>query len=64
MQIKLEEGKYPTVQDFVLDVRAIFENCLLYNPADSVYAKAALKLRSFFESVLTKDLMEKVEDTS
>ncbi|CCA68335.1 related to putative histone acetylase [Serendipita indica DSM 11827] len=59
MQTKLEGGKYAQVDAFVADVRAIVENCLLYNPQDSVYAKAAIKLNRYFETSLLKELMEK-----
>ncbi len=62
MQSKLEQGKYTVVDMFVVDVRTIIQNCLLYNPGDSVYAKAALKLRRYFEDVLLKELSETQED--
>jgi histone acetyltransferase len=59
MQTKLEGGKYTEVEAFVTDVRAIVENCRQYNPPDSVYAKAAVKLLRYFEGTLLKELLEK-----
>lgn len=59
MQTKLESGKYTEVDLFVMDVRTICDNCLKYNPGDSVYAKAAGKLRRYFEGTLLKDLQER-----
>lgn len=59
MQTKLENGEYTQVSRFIQDVRVIGENCLAYNPHDSVYAKAASKLMRYFELVLLKELEEK-----
>lgn len=59
MQTKLENGEYTQVTRFIQDVRVIGENCLAYNPHDSVYAKAASKLMRYFELVLLKELEEK-----
>ncbi|KAG8834704.1 histone acetyltransferase [Serendipita sp. 399] len=59
MQTKLESGKYTDVETFVMDVKTIAQNCLLYNPSDSVYAKAAVKLSRYFENTLLKELLEK-----
>ncbi|KAG8825539.1 histone acetyltransferase [Serendipita sp. 401] len=59
MQTKLEGGKYTDIEAFVTDVKAIAQNCLLYNPSDSVYAKAAVKLLRYFENTLLKELLEK-----
>ncbi|PVG02485.1 hypothetical protein CPB86DRAFT_751172 [Serendipita vermifera] len=59
MQTKLEGGKYTDVEAFVVDVRAIVDNCRQYNPPDSVYAKAAVKLLRYFEGTLLKELLEK-----
>jgi len=59
MQTKLESGKYTEVDLFVSDVRTICQNCLKYNPVDSVYAKAAQKLSRYFEGALLKDLLER-----
>lgn len=64
MQSKLEQGKYTTPDLFIGDVRTIVQNCLVYNPSDSVYAKAALKLRRYFEDVLVKEISEKQEEGS
>jgi len=59
MQNKLENGEYTQVARFIHDVRLIGDNCKTYNPPDSVYAKAAIKLMRYFEVVLLKELEEK-----
>jgi len=59
MQTKLENGEYTQISRFISDVRVIGENCLAYNPHDSVYAQAASKLMRYFEAVLLKELEEK-----
>jgi histone acetyltransferase len=59
MQTKLEAGSYTDINTFVTDVRLIPTNCLLYNPHDSVYAKAAMKLQKYFEGTLLKELLAK-----
>ena len=58
METKLENNQYETVDDMVKDAQlgmfperwtdnAVFDNCKLYNPASSPYAKCAVKLEKF-----------------
>lgn len=32
----LKAGEYPSMQDFLLDIQLIWDNCKLYNPEESV----------------------------
>lgn len=58
MESKMENNQYETVDDMVKDAQlssyddanaltAVFDNCKLYNPASSPYAKSAIKLEKF-----------------
>ncbi|KOS15680.1 histone acetyltransferase gcn5 [Malassezia pachydermatis] len=47
METKLENNQYETVDDMVKDAQLVFDNCKLYNPASSPYAKCAVKLEKF-----------------
>lgn len=55
METKLENNQYETVDDMVSDAQLgtfppltpVFDNCKLYNPASSPYAKCAVKLEKF-----------------
>lgn len=47
MESKLENNQYNTVDDLVQDAQLVFDNCKLYNPASSPYAKCAVKLEKF-----------------
>ncbi|WFD36410.1 histone acetyltransferase [Malassezia cuniculi] len=47
MESKMENNQYATVDDMVKDAQLVFDNCKLYNPASSPYAKSAVKLEKF-----------------
>lgn len=48
MSHKLRGKKYDTIAEFVADVSRIFDNCRLYNPADSSFYRCAEVLENFF----------------
>jgi len=51
LQKKIDEGVYEnSVEKFGDDVRLIFDNCLLYNEANSQYSGMALALSTIFEN--------------
>jgi len=45
MRVKISEQKYKTMDDFEADFELIVKNCLSYNAKDTVFYKAAVKLR-------------------
>lgn len=52
MEHKLDTKQYPNIDAFAEDVRLVFDNCILYNPTESIYSKNAIKLKNFFEEKL------------
>ncbi|CAF0760101.1 unnamed protein product [Didymodactylos carnosus] len=54
MKKKMKTNQYEKKDDFVMDVRLIFDNCELYNEDDSPVCQAAHLLRTYFETRWTK----------
>lgn len=55
----LMERKYLRLCDFVKDVTKVFDNCRLYNPADTPFYQCAEVLETFFVQRL-KTLKERI----
>lgn len=53
METKLEKNQYLTLDDLIHDANLIFNNCRLYNPPTSVYAKQANRLEKFVKDSLS-----------
>lgn len=53
MESKLEKNQYATLDDLLHDAHLIFNNCRLYNPPTSVYAKSANRLEKFVKDSLS-----------
>ena len=53
---KLNEGAYGSLDDFVADVRLVFENCFIFNPPDHVVYKMGKSLEKYFNTHLKKYL--------
>jgi len=49
MEHKLETNQYSSLRGFVDDAQLIFDNCRLYNPEGSVYAKNATRMEKFLK---------------
>jgi histone acetyltransferase len=49
MTKKLENNQYTDLELFADDARLVFDNCVLYNPSESIYAKNAIKMKNWFE---------------
>ncbi|XP_013401119.1 peregrin-like isoform X1 [Lingula anatina] len=45
MRIKLESHQYKTVDQFEQDFNRILENCMIYNAKDTVFYRAAVRMR-------------------
>ncbi|KAH7919738.1 Bromodomain-containing protein [Leucogyrophana mollusca] len=54
MQQKLERNQYTELKSFVDDAHLVFDNCRLYNPEGSIYAKNATKLEKFMKEQLAE----------
>ncbi|KAL6928699.1 histone acetyltransferase [Hanseniaspora valbyensis] len=57
VELKLENNKYETFEEFIADIRLIFNNCRTYNNETTSYYKYANKLEKFFEQKV-KDFPE------
>jgi len=49
IQTRLDGDKYSSYEDFARDMRLVWSNCMLYNPADTPYHQSALKMSEKFE---------------
>lgn len=56
MEHKLETNQYASLRGFIDDAQLIFDNCRLYNPEGSVYAKTAIKLEKFLKDQVAERL--------
>lgn len=54
VQGKLEDGKYPSSNDFARDMRLIWKNAMTYNRPDSDIYETAEKLAKLFEKKIAK----------
>ncbi|KAF8635220.1 hypothetical protein AX17_003996 [Amanita inopinata Kibby_2008] len=56
MEHKLETKQYSTLDEFTNDAQLVFDNCRLYNPDGSIYARNATKLEKYFKDLLSDRL--------
>jgi len=52
MEHKLETNQYSNLDAFVYDVQLVFDNCRIYNPEISIYARNAAKMEKFMKEQL------------
>lgn len=52
MRSKLEAHKYRTLSDLETDFNLMISNCLLYNTKDTVFHRAAVRLRDLGGAIL------------
>jgi len=52
MEDKLEMNQYSNLDVFVEDVQLVFDNCRIYNPDGSIYARNATKMEKFMKEQL------------
>jgi len=55
MRNKISEQRYMTMDDFEVDFDLVIKNCLSYNAKDTVFYRAALKMRDqvLYENINT-----------
>ncbi|CAA7261715.1 unnamed protein product [Cyclocybe aegerita] len=58
IQHKISTNQYKTFEIFVDDVQLVFDNCRLYNPETSIYAKNARHMDQFFKNLLAQHLKQ------
>jgi histone acetyltransferase len=56
MEHKLDRNVYTDINNFISDANLVFDNCILYNPEGSIYAKSAQKLTKFLKDMVAEDL--------
>ena len=52
MEHRLETNQYSNLDAFVDDVQLVFDNCRIYNPEGSIYARNATKMEKFMKEQL------------
>jgi histone acetyltransferase len=52
MDTKLEADEYETIDQFIFDVKLVFDNCRFYNQQHTPYYKCANMLEAYFDSRL------------
>ena len=52
MEHKLETNQYPTLDAFVDDAQLVFDNCRIYNPEETIYARNATKMEKYMREQL------------
>lgn len=55
MEHKLDRNMYTDLDSFVTDANLVFNNCMLYNPEGSIYAKSAAKLEKFLKDLVAEN---------
>lgn len=58
MEQKLQAGQYGDRKMFLDDAQLVFDNCRLYNPADSIYSKNATKLEKFMRDKVNEKMKQ------
>jgi len=63
MKAKLDAGKYRSPASFQADLKLICDNCVTFNPEDSIYYQEAEKLRKYAEEQY-KTWLPKIDPTA
>ena len=46
---KLTFNVYNSVQEFIYDMKLVFDNCIKYNGIENIIAKHAIEIKNLFE---------------
>lgn len=52
MEDKLETNQYSNLDAFVEDIQLVFDNCRIYNPDGSIYARNATRMEKYMREQL------------
>ena len=52
MRTKIEQNQYEEFQNFIEDLNLIINNCTFYNEKDTIWHKAALKLKIHIDNII------------
>ena len=61
MEHKLETNQYSNLDAFVDDAQLVFDNCRIYNPDGSIYARNATKMEKFMREQLASHHVKQEE---
>ena len=61
MEHKLETNQYPDLDAFAEDAQLVFDNCRIYNPDGSIYARNATKMEKFMKDQLASSRVKQEE---
>jgi histone acetyltransferase len=50
MEDKLAAHRYPNMEAFITDAQLMWDNCMSFNPADTVYHKCAKAMAKWFKT--------------
>lgn len=64
IQHKISTNQYKTFDSFVDDAQLVFDNCRLYNPENTVYAKNARFMDQFFKGLLSQHWKQEEEKSA
>jgi histone acetyltransferase len=64
IQRKISTNQYKTFDAFVDDAQLVFDNCRLYNPEHTVYAKNARFMDQFFKDLLNQHWQREKEKSA
>jgi histone acetyltransferase len=62
MEQKLRTGKYENLDAFVEDAQLVFDNCRIYNPDGTIYARNATKMEKYMRDQLTMYRVKREEN--
>jgi histone acetyltransferase len=62
MEHKLSADQYSSLDEFLIDAQLIYDNCRLYNPEGTIYAKNATRLEKYMKDQLADRMKKDVDE--